>query len=370
VNEAGIKLTTYFAERDRVRGAFLADALSEVYERHRILASVLLRGMMGFGDRPGVQSERSLTLSESLPAVSIAVDARERIERALPEVLELAEHGLVSLERARVVAGDELRLLTPDALPGAEAAASDDALKLTLYGGRGVRADGAAGYVAAIEILRAAGATGASALLGVDGTLHGERRRAHFFARNAGVPLMLLAIGSRASILAALPALSGLLEDPVATIERVTVCRSRGSALSAPAVVPERDDSGLPIWQKLIVHAEEQASYGGHPLHLQLIGRLRGGGAAGATVLRGVRGFYGEEGPFADRVVSIKRHAPLHTVLVDSPANVQRLWPVIEEVTVEAGLVTSELVPAFHREPARADPDRPHTWLARVWGEE
>jgi Uncharacterized ACR, COG1993 len=33
---------------------------------------------------------------------------------------------------------------------------------------------------------------------------------------------------------------------------------------------------------------EEQAKLGGHPLHVELVRRLREAGAAGATVLRGV----------------------------------------------------------------------------------
>lgn len=343
MSEPGTKLTIYFGERDRVRGVFLADALFDVYERHELRASVLLRGSAGFGDRHGAHSERSLTLSESLPAVSVAVDASARIERALPEVLELAEHGLVSLERAMVLQDTD----GTDALP-------DGALKLTLYGGRGVRAGGEAGYVAALDGLRAASAAGASVLLGVDGTLHGERRRARFFARNAGVPLMMLTIGDAGTFRSLLPTLRGLVEQPVVTVERVTVCRVDGRALAAPPIVAAGPDaSGLPVWQKLMIHAEEQAKCDGRPLHNELLRRLRATRAAGATMLRGVRGFYGDRGPFADRLLTVRRHAPTITVVIDTPARVQALWPVIEAVTAEAGLVTSEVVPAFHREPGR-----------------
>jgi len=202
--------------------------------------------------------------------------------------------------------------------------------------------------VAAVDALRASGAAGASVLLGVDGTLHGERRRARFFARNAGVPLMLVAIGTRATLEPALPRLSALLEDPVVTIERVQICKSAGRRIAAPREVPERDPSGLPIWQKLVVHVEEQAKHDGHPVHVQLVRRLREAGAAGATVLRGVRGFYSGHEPFADRLLSIRRNVPVLVVVVDTPSGVRRWWPVLDEVTREAGLVTSELVPGSH----------------------
>jgi PII-like signaling protein len=383
VSEAAIKLTSYFSERDRVRGALLADALFDVYERHEVRASVLLRGSAGFGDRPGAHSERSLTLSESLPAVSVAVDAEVRIERALPEVLELAEHGLVSLERARLMSDSKLGTrglpfdselaseLHGESELGAPEPRSDPRtmVKLTLYGCRGIRADGEAGYVRAIEALRGARVSGASVLLAVDGTLRGERRRGRFFARNAGVPLMVIAVGDPASLARAWTAVSRLLDRPVATLERVQVCRSDGQLSAPPLAVPEHDEAGLPIWQKLMVHAEEQAKSGGAPLHSALIRELRLQGAAGATVLRGVRGFYGDRGPFADRIFAVRRHAPMLTVIVDTPSNIQRLWPVVEEVTREAGLVTSELVPAFHREPVAGIGRSSRARLARIWGD-
>jgi PII-like signaling protein len=342
VSQAGIKLTTYFSERDRSGDRFLADALFDVYERHRMRTSVLLRGVEGFGQHGHLQSDRLLTLSENLPAVSIAVDTREQVERALPDVLRVAGHGLISLERAQLAAGaDEIaRLELPSDTP--------HAIKLTLYGGRSIRSGGQAGYVKAIDLLRRHGAAGASVLLAVDGTLHGQRRRARFFARNAAVPLMLLAMGDRNTIGGVLGDLARLLDDPVATVERVQICKTGGRTISEPHPVPEQDALGLPIWQKLMIHAEEQAKVGSHPLYRDLTVRLKEAGASGATALRGVRGFYADHEPVADRLLSLRRNVPVHVIVVDRPPNIQRWWPIIDEATREAGLVTSELVPASH----------------------
>lgn len=342
MNEPGIKLTTYFSERQRSGGRFLADALFDVYERHRMRTSVLLRGAVGFGQHHHLHTDRLLTLSETLPAVSIAIDTRERIERALSDVTNVVDHGLITLERARVLTGSGL---TEPEAPYEDAGR---ALKLTLYGGRAVRADGQAGYVAAINLLREQGVAGASVLLAVDGTLHGERHRARFFARNAQVPLMLFAVGEGRTLTAALPRLAELLDDPVATIERVQICKSGGSLFSEPHLVPAQDSSGLPIDLKLMVHAQEQAKHGRHPLHAELIQRLREAGASGATVLRGVRGFYGDTGPFADRFLSLRRNVPVHVVIVGRPQEIERWWPIVDEVTREHGIVTCELVPASH----------------------
>jgi PII-like signaling protein len=340
LNEPGIKLTTYLSERRRTAHGFLADELFDIYERHGMRTSVLLRGAAGFGPHHHLQTDRLLTLSESLPAVSIAVDTRARIERMLPDVVGAVSHGLVSLERARLATGSEIG----SAAPPPDGAA----VKLTVYGGRATRVDGLPGYAAAVALLRECGAAGASVLLAVDGTLHGDRRRARFFARNAGVPLMLLAVGEQPSIARALAGLRALIDEPVATFERVQICKAGGALFAEPEAVPGRDPSGLQIWQKLMIHSEEQSKHEGHPLHLALLRRLGEAGAAGATALRGVRGFYGDRPPFAERLLSLRRNVPVHVVVVDSPANMQRWWPIIDECTRSDGLVTSELVPAMH----------------------
>ncbi|HWC85807.1 MAG TPA: DUF190 domain-containing protein [Solirubrobacteraceae bacterium] len=338
--EPAVKLTTYFEERDRAGARFLADALFDVYERHAMRTSVLLRGVAGFGEHHRVHTDRSLTLSENLPAVSVAVDTRERIERALPDVLRAATSGLVSIERAELLSHEFRGVRLADH--------QGTALKLTLYGGRGVRAGGEAGYVAAVEELRAAGAAAVTVLLAVDGTLHGERRRARFFARNAGVPLMIMAVGEAAGLIPALPALARLVEDPVATIERVRICKSEGLHMSDPHAPPEHDSARLPIRQKLTVLTDERDHWNGRPLYAQLVRRLHVNAAAGVTVLRGVRGFYGERETAADSLFRLRRGVPVHAVILDTPKRIQRLWPMIDSVTHEHGVVTSELVPATH----------------------
>jgi PII-like signaling protein len=335
VTREATMLTTYFEERDRSGQRFQADVLFDVYARHRVRTSVLLRGVLGFGQRHELHSDRLLTLSESLPAVSIAVDDAERIEALLPEILEVTHHGMVSLERC---------LLLGEPTGALEA----DTVKLTVYGGRGVRFKGQAGYVAAIDRLRAAGVAAASVLLAVDGTLHGERQRARFFARNANVPLVLSAVGAQAKVIGALPELIELVSEPVMTLERVTICKLHGATVAEPVAVLSRDRSGLPIRQKITVHLEESARVDGRPVYLELVQRLTRQGATGVTVLRGVRGFYGELPPFADRMLALRRNVPVQVIVVDDPESVRRWWPVLDELTRASGLVTSEIVPAAH----------------------
>jgi PII-like signaling protein len=220
--------------------------------------------------------------------------------------------------------------------------------KLTVYLGRTERALGMPAYVAVVELLRRHGLDGATVLLGVDGMVHGRRERGRFLSRNANVPLMIIASGAGDVVGEALAPLGGLLRNPLLTLERIRVCKRDGQNIAEPRQLPETDDAGLGVWQKLMVHASEDARHEGHALYVQLIRRLREEGATGATALRGIWGFSGEREPHGDRLLSLRRRVPVLTVVVDRPDAIQRWWRVIDEVTDETGLVTSELVPAFH----------------------
>jgi PII-like signaling protein len=322
MNEDCLKLTIYFGERDRAGGAFLSDALLDLFGRERLATSVLLRGTEGFGAKQRLQTQRLLTLSEDLPLVAVAVDAREKIEALLPEVTAITGDGLVTLERARLFSG------SLQALP------LSGPTKLTVYCGRGEP------VLELISLLHSRGVAGATVLLGVDGTAHGERRRARFFGRNLDVPLMVISVGDGERISALLPEVEALLRRPVLTLERATVCRRDGVALAEP----ERTTG---MWQKFMVFASEQARHGRHPLHVALIRRLREEQAAGATALRGFWGYHGDHAPHGDRLLSLRRHVPVVTVVVDTPERSRRWFEIVSELTAASGLVTSEKVPAF-----------------------
>jgi PII-like signaling protein len=339
VNEDCLKLTIYFGERDRVGRVFLADAMSDIYARHELQTSLVIRGAEGFGVKHHLRTDRLLTLSEDLPLVSVAVDTRERIEAAMTDVNTLRFHGLVTLERARMLT----QRIEPVELPPE----LREATKLTVYVGRHERVGDTLAYEAIVELLRRHGIAGATVLLGVDGTAHGVRHRARFFATNARVPLMVIAVGDGARIAAALPELGALLPEPLLTLERVRVCKRDGELLAEPQRLPRADQSGLGVWQKLMVYAGERARADGRSLHHQLVMALRRAGASGATTLRGIWGFREQQRPHGDSFWQLRRRVPTITVIVDTPERIRRWFGLVDEITAETGLVTSEIVPAF-----------------------
>jgi PII-like signaling protein len=326
------KLTSYFGERQRSGGAFVADALLELYGRHEIAASILLRGTEGFGLKHHLRTDRSLSLSEDLPLVAVAVDTRPRIEAVLGPARALTPAGLVTVEGARLLADTAV-------------AGPDEATKLTVYLGRQERVYRVPAFVAVCDLLHRRGIDGATALLGVDGTAHGRRQRAAFFSRNAEVPMMIIAVGAGEQIGRVLPELGALLRRPLLTLERVRVCKQDGRSLAlSDGTGPDGTGPDGGPWQKLMIYTSEVVRHQGQPVHRAIVRRLRSAGLSGATTLRGIWGFHGDHAPHGDRLLQLGRHVPTVTVVIDTSERIARAYSVIDDLTSERGLVTCETI--------------------------
>lgn len=324
-----LKLTAYFAERQRTDGRFLAEAMLEKFAERRVATSVMLRGISGFGHQRIIRTDQSLTLSED-PAVAVAaVDSPATIATLADEVASMTGSGLITLERARLLDDG----VSPLAMP-------DDAVKLTVYLGRNRRYDGAPAYKALCALLHRHGFAGVSVFLGVDGTAHGERRRAHFVGRNLDVPLMIIAIGTAGQARAATAELNAAMDRPLITMERVRV--------GSPRPLPDTDANGHPLWQKLMVFTSEATRHDGLPIHRALVHTLwESGAASGATVLGGIWGYHGDQEPHGDKLIQLGRQVPVMTVIVDTPARVARTFEIAADLTGSHGLITCETVPAL-----------------------
>ena len=338
MSQEALKLTVYFGERDRAGDAFLADRILDVFAAHRLVVSVLLRGAEGFGIKQLRRTDRLLSLSEDLPLVAAAVDERRRVEAALAEIRELRFDGLVTLERARLLG---------EPRPEDQLADAGEQVKLTAYLGRGIRVGSRPAHELALSLLHDAGADGGTVLLGVDGTVRGERARARFFSMNSQTPMMLISVGGRAALLEAARRMSSMPTPPVLTLERVRVLKRDGRRLAELPEVEERDVEGLGRWFKLMLYSGEQNHFDGRPVHIEAVQRLRRERARGATALRGTRGYHGEHEPHGDAFFSLRRRVPTLTVVVDEPEACGRWLEILDEITPDRGLITSEVVPAY-----------------------
>ena len=159
--------------------------------------------------------------------------------------------------------------------------------------------------------------------------------------------MMVISVGSGEQISRVLPELGALLRRPLLTLERVIICKRDGEHLGTPAALPGTDQTGMPLWHKLMVYTSEAALSEGQPIHRAIVRRLREAGVSGATTLRGVWGFHGDHPPHGDRLLQVGRHVPVVTVVVDTPERIVTAFSVIDELTVQRGIVTSETVPAI-----------------------
>lgn len=318
MNGGLLKLTVHFGERDRVAGELLADRLLDDFERHGIAASALLRGIDGFGLRHHLRTDRLLTLSEDLPVTAVALDEPEKVRAVVEELPGPAGTGLIAMRPAA---------------PAAPGGTGD--LRLVVFLGRRQRLGGDLAFVGVCELLRRHGVGGATALLAVDGTVGGERRRARFFSGNDDVPTVIVAVGPAPAVAAAAAELVGAAAPAALAAEPLRVCKRDGDLLARPT------GEG---WQRLDVYSSESALVEGHAIHHQLVRRLRRAGARGATAIRGIWGFHGDHAPHGDRLLQLRRRAPVITSVIDEGARIEEWFGIVDGLTHEHGLVTCEPV--------------------------
>jgi PII-like signaling protein len=346
-----LKLTCYSGERRRAGATLAGTTLLDLYATAEIAASIQLRGTQGSGLRQHLRSDRSLALSEDLPLLTVAVDAGPRIEAVLEQALAMTTPGLVTLEPVRLLDGDGSLTCVAPGLPGEE-------IKLTVHLGHDEQAYQIPAYEAICDLLYRRCIAGATAVLGVDGTVRGRRQRGRLLSRQAGAPMMVMAVGSRDQILGVLPDVSGLLRHPLLTLEPVRVCKRDGRFLGVPDRSPGTGEHGMARWQKLTVYTSEAARRDGQPVHRVLARRLLSAGISGVSTLRGVWGFHGERAPHGDSALRLGHHVPAITIVIGTPGRIPAAFAIIDELTAERGLVTSEAVQVV-RVPAAGPQDEP-----------
>jgi hypothetical protein len=67
-----------------------------------LAGATVLRGIEGFGRSSRIHTSRILSLTEDLPCMVVLVDTDERIREFLPQVQEVVDGGLVTLEPVEV----------------------------------------------------------------------------------------------------------------------------------------------------------------------------------------------------------------------------------------------------------------------------
>ena len=79
---------------------------SEIVHRAHVAGlagASVFRGIEGYGKSQQVHTSRILSLTEDLPCAVVVVDTEEKVRAFLPQVEEVVDGGLVTLERVEVL---------------------------------------------------------------------------------------------------------------------------------------------------------------------------------------------------------------------------------------------------------------------------
>jgi PII-like signaling protein len=96
-------MRVHIGESDKWHGKPLAEAVVAMLRKEQFLGATVLRGVAGFGGSSMVHTDSILRLSQDLPIVIEVVESQERIEAILPQLDEMIEGGLITLEKVRVI---------------------------------------------------------------------------------------------------------------------------------------------------------------------------------------------------------------------------------------------------------------------------
>lgn len=100
----GQLLRVFIGESDRWQGKPLYEAIVRVARERGLAGTTVLRGIEGFGSHSRVHTSKILRLSEDLPIVVEIVDRAEKIQEILPVIDEMVTEGLITVEKAHVIA--------------------------------------------------------------------------------------------------------------------------------------------------------------------------------------------------------------------------------------------------------------------------
>jgi PII-like signaling protein len=319
VDQDCIKLTSYCSDdRSGIGITSARETQTGLYVNGEIAASILLHGTDGSVLRHQLHTGPPMG---DPPATAPLLD----------QSVNLTGSRFLTLERSR--------LLSDEIDPVGVRNKDGEATRLTVYLSRGDHVYQGAAFEVICELLHRRGIAGATALEGVAGSLHGSDERPQLTSRHAAVPMMVVVISPGAQLGLVLPELAGLLRRPLFTLEPVHVCKRDGQLVSPPPAVPAADDDGGQRWQKLAIYACDSARHGGQPVHRAIIRGLRAAGIGSAVTVRGVWGFRGDSVPHGG-----SRHTPAVTIVTDIPERIAAAFRVVDEITAEHGLVTSNIV--------------------------
>ncbi len=101
--QAARRLRIYTGERQRWRGHSTVHEIVRRAREQGMAGATVVHGVEGYGAHSRVHSLHPFSLSVDLPVVVEIIDAPDRIDAFLPQVLEVVERGMVTVDEVRAV---------------------------------------------------------------------------------------------------------------------------------------------------------------------------------------------------------------------------------------------------------------------------
>jgi len=98
-----VLMRIHLGGRDKYQGKPLYEAIVILLRERHYAGATVFRGIMGFGPTARLHTDKILRLSVDLPLVIECVDTEEKINAILPELDEMLDGGLITLEKVRVI---------------------------------------------------------------------------------------------------------------------------------------------------------------------------------------------------------------------------------------------------------------------------
>ena len=103
IPEDGCLLRIFIGESDKWHSKPAYEAIVLKAREAGLAGATVFRGAMGFGAHSRLHTTKILRLSEDLPIVIEIVDSQQKIDAFLPQIDEIVQEGLITMEPVRVI---------------------------------------------------------------------------------------------------------------------------------------------------------------------------------------------------------------------------------------------------------------------------
>jgi uncharacterized protein len=93
----------HIGESDKWHSKPLHEAIVALLRKEGFSGATVLRGVGGYGGSSVYHTDKLLRLSQDLPIVVEVIETQERIDQILPQLDEMIQGGLITLEKVRVI---------------------------------------------------------------------------------------------------------------------------------------------------------------------------------------------------------------------------------------------------------------------------